>query len=68
VLVFLAFGSTAIQSWFGAAVNSFTGIAAFNSLIQELSGIDSQAVLLKLMMLIYRNGDSASCLRNLRIS
>lgn len=68
MLAFLAFGSTTIQSWCGTAVNDFTGIAVFNNVIQGLSGIVSQAVLLKFLILIYRNGNSASRLRNLRIS
>jgi hypothetical protein len=68
VLVFLAFSSITIQSWFGGAVNDFTGITAFNNLIQGLSGIASQAVLLEFIILTYPNSNSASRLRVLRIS
>lgn len=67
VLLFLAFGSITVQSWFGRAVNDFTGITAFNNLIQGLSGIASQAVLLEFIILMYRNCNGASRLRALRI-
>jgi uncharacterized protein DUF6545 len=68
VLSFLAFGSITIQSWFGRAVNDFTGIAEFNNLIQGLSGIASQAVLLEFIILTYRSSASANRLSVLRIS
>jgi hypothetical protein len=68
VLGFLAFGSITIQSWFGRAVNDFTGITGFNNLIQGLSGIASQAVLLEFITLTYRDSNDASRLRVLRIS
>jgi hypothetical protein len=68
VLSFLAFGSITIQSWFGRAVNDFTGIVEFNNLIQGLSGIASQAVLLEFIILTYRKSASANRLRVLRIS
>jgi uncharacterized protein DUF6545 len=68
VLAFLAFGSITIQSWFGRAVNDFTGITALNNLIQGLSGIANQAVLLKFIILTYGSSNGANRLRVLRIS
>jgi hypothetical protein len=67
VLAFSAFGSLTIQSWFGRAVNDFTGITAFNNLVQGLSGIASQAVLLEFIILTYPNSNGTSRLRVLRI-
>jgi hypothetical protein len=41
-LAFLAFGSTAIQSWCGAAINDFAGTVAINNLIQGCSVLSAK--------------------------
>lgn len=42
MLAFLAFGSTAIQSWCGAAINDFAGTVAINNLIQGCSVLSAK--------------------------
>lgn len=66
VLVVIALGSIMIQSWFGEAINSATGIAGFNNLVQGVFAVLDVAVLLEFVVLLTQ-GENAGVPRRWRI-